>query len=189
MRIVAVTDRKRSVRPLAEQVGLVCRAGADMVVLREKDLPEREYRGLAAEIGRICSRHGVEFCADSSFDVPADSRWLPFKDFTPGARTGASVHSRQEGVEASRLGASFVVYGNVFETTCKPGKPAKGLEEVRALSGELDIPVYAIGGISPANIREVFLSGASGACLMSGLMSSEDPAEVVARCREQCRFP
>jgi thiamine-phosphate pyrophosphorylase len=55
------------------------------------------------------------------------------------------------------------------------------------LADLLDIPVYAIGGISPGNIREIMLSGASGACLMSGLMASEDPADVVSRCRSACQ--
>lgn len=39
MKIISVTDRKNCIRPLEEQVELICKAGVDMVVLREKDMP------------------------------------------------------------------------------------------------------------------------------------------------------
>ncbi len=64
MDIVSVTDRRNSLRPLPEQVELICGAGADMVVLREKDLPIDEYRALAKTIQRICCSYGTEFCVN-----------------------------------------------------------------------------------------------------------------------------
>ncbi len=195
MDIVSVTDRRNSIRPLPEQVELICEAGADMVVLREKDLSIDEYRALAKDIQRICDSHGTEFCVNchTSVAVELDSTlWLPYDIFIHGRRpdlrrVGASIHSIDEGIGASEAGADFVVYGNVFETTCKPGKAARGLDDVKTLADSLDIPVYAIGGISAGNIREVMLSGASGSCLMSGLMASEDPAEVINECRFECQ--
>ncbi len=75
----------------------------------------------------------------------------------------------------------------MFETTCKPGKAARGLNDVRVLADSLDIPVYTIGGISAGNIREVMLSGASGSCLMSGLMAAKDPSKVISECRSECQ--
>ena len=194
MDIVSVTDRRNSLRPLEEQVELVCEAGTDMVVLREKDLPLDDYRALARRIKGICESRGTEFCVNfhSSVARELDSTlWVPFDLFVAeersARRTGVSIHSVEEGIQASDGGADFVVYGNVYETSCKPGKAARGLNDVRMLADLLDIPVYAIGGISPGNIREVMLSGASGACLMSGLMASKDPAEVVSRCRSACQ--
>ncbi|MBO4763613.1 MAG: thiamine phosphate synthase, partial [Candidatus Methanomethylophilaceae archaeon] len=82
----------------------------------------------------------------------------------------------------------FLVYGNVYETACKPGKPAKGLSEMRRLIERVDVPVYAIGGIGPGNIAEVRNAGASGACLMSGLMRAEDPALAVENLRRSLRY-
>ena len=190
MEIVSVTDRRRCARPLEEQVELICEAGADMVVLREKDVPEGEYRALAASIARICCSFGTEFCVSLHSQVAEEmdsALWLPYGAFVRSGRPrvrrlGVSVHSFEEGVEAAEKGADFVVYGNVFETSCKPGKAARGLDEVRRLS-ELAIPVYAIGGINPSTIWEVAASGAHGACLMSGLMASGSPSAVVSACR------
>ena len=194
--IVAITDRKQSARPLPEQVRLITAAGADMVVLREKDLLDEELVQLAASIKDICDESGARFCIDGSVSIAesvgADAIWLPFSVFANGRpefdTVGTSIHSEKEGLEAERLGADFLVYGNVFETTCKPGKPAKGLSEMKHLIGKVGIPVYAIGGIGPENIAEVRDAGASGACLMSGLMQAEDPALTVENLRRSLRY-
>lgn len=40
---------------------------------------------------------------------------------------------------------------------------------------EAQIPVYAIGGISSENIKEVIQAGAAGACIMSfGMQASKE---------------
>jgi thiamine-phosphate pyrophosphorylase len=196
MLIVAVTDRKQSVRPLPEQARLIASAGADMVVLREKDLPDEELVPLAESIKKDCDKYGTRFCIDGSVSVAravgTDTLWMPFRAFASGRpefdTVGTSIHSEKEGLEAERLGADFLVYGNVFETTCKPGKPAKGLAEMKRLIEKVCIPVYAIGGISHENITEVRDAGASGACLMSGLMKAKDPALAIENLRRNLRY-
>ncbi len=196
MLIIAVTDRRQSVRPLPEQVRLIASAGADMVVLREKDLPDGELIPLAASVKKECDESGARFCMDGPVSaaraVGADTVWLPFGVFKKGRpefdAVGTSIHSEIEGIEAEKLGADFLVYGNVFETSCKPGKPAKGLSEMRRLIRRVDVPVYAIGGIGPGNVAEVRDAGASGACLMSGLMTAEDPASTMGDLRRSLRY-
>ena len=196
MLIIAVTDRTQSIRPLPEQARLIATAGADMVVLREKDLPDRDLIPLAASVKDVCDESGARFCIDGSVSaaraVRADTVWLPFDIFKKGKpefdTVGTSIHSEHEGLEAERLGADFLVYGNVYETSCKPGKPAKGLSEMRRLIGRVDVPVYAIGGIGPGNVAEVRDAGASGACLMSGLMTAKDPASTMGNLRRSLRY-
>ncbi len=197
MDIIAVTDRKRCARPILEQARLICSAGADMIVMREKDLPYAESLDLAGSLAEICGGFGTGFCVDGdpriAEELGIEAVWMPFRsvpDEIPAApRTIVSVHSYDEGIKASEMGAYAVVYGNVFETTCKPGKAAMGLGTVARLASELEIPVWAIGGIGPGNIRAVSGSGASGACLMSGLMAAEDPERIVSECRKACQHP
>ena len=45
--MIAITNRLLCRRPLHEQVSLIAEAGAEMVILREKDLPDDEFRELA----------------------------------------------------------------------------------------------------------------------------------------------
>ena len=193
MEIIAVTDRKNCARPFLDQVRLICSAGADMVVMREKDLPYGESLALAASLMEICDGCGIEFCLDGdpriAENLGIETVWMPFHSMEKKSRfrTIVSVHSFEEGIQASENGADAVVFGNVFETSCKPGKAAMGLGTVKRLASELRIPIWAIGGIGAGNIRAVSESGASGACLMSGLMAAEDPEEIISACRKECQ--
>ena len=77
-------------------------------------------------------------------------------------------------MEAQALGCTYITAGHVFETDCKKGLPGRGLDFLRNVCAAVDIPVYGIGGIDADNIALVRDTGASGACLMSSLMMSED---------------
>lgn len=192
MKVVAVTDRKQSVRPFLEQIELIASTGADMIVLREKDLSAEEYSELASKVKEICDRHGTVLCINSFTDVAedigAECVWIPYPEFIKNGRSsipnvGVSVHSLEEAENALSLNADFLVYGNVFETTCKPGKEAKGFDELRHISVLSDVPVYAIGGINPSNMQSVHDCGVDGVCMMSEFMKAEDPALLVSKAR------
>jgi thiamine-phosphate pyrophosphorylase len=75
--------------------------------------------------------------------------------------------------EAQRLGCSYLVAGNIYETDCKQGLPGRGLDFLQAACQASALPVYAIGGITPARLAAVLAAGAAGACVMSGLMQGE----------------
>lgn len=92
----------------------------------------------------------------------------------PELRVGSSIHSLEEGKSAAMDGIDYVLYGHVFPSTSKPGKPPKGLGELMWLS-QLDIPVIAIGGITPENTKQVLQTGAAGIAVMSGVLEARDP--------------
>ena len=52
----------------------------------------------------------------------------------------------------------------------KPGLAGKGLNFLKEVVQIAYMPVYAIGGISPDNIKEVLSTDAAGGCMMSGFM-------------------
>ena len=79
-----------------------------------------------------------------------------------------------DALEAQALGCTYITAGHVFETDCKKGLPGRGLEFLRNVCAVVEIPVYGIGGIDSDNIALVRNAGASGACLMSSLMATED---------------
>ena len=61
-----------------------------------------------------------------------------------------------------------------FETECKKGVKGQGLSFVKEISDYCrangNIPVFAIGGITPENIELVKAAGARGGCMMSYMM-------------------
>lgn len=74
--------------------------------------------------------------------------------------------------EAVALGADYLTAGHIYQTDCKKGVPPRGLSFLREVCREIEVPVYAIGGIGlcKAQIEEVMAAGAKGACIMSGMM-------------------
>lgn len=96
----------------------------------------------------------------------------------PKLRVGSSIHSLSDGEKAMLDGADYVLFGHVFPSQSKPGKTPKGIEELSRVT-QLDIPVIAIGGITPENTKPVIQAGASGIAVMSGVLDSHDPLSAV----------
>lgn len=100
------------------------------------------------------------------------------KDHFPHLRIGSSIHSFEEGKKAIQDGADYVLFGHIFDSKSKPGTPPRGLEELKRVT-TLDIPVIAIGGITPENTRKVLDAGAKGIAVMSGVLDTRDPLTAV----------
>ncbi len=155
------------------------------IVLREKDMEEGAYEVLARDVQRICRRHQVPFIAHTYAGVAAqlgaDALHLPLpllrrlreSGAALPAYLGTSCHSLEDVREAERLGCSYLIAGHIYATTCKPGLPPRGLAFLREVTAAAELPVYAIGGITPARLREVLAAGAAGGCAMSSLMRGE----------------
>ena len=91
---------------------------------------------------------------------------------------GSSVHTLTEAKQRETEGADFITYSPIYPTLSKPDYgPAVGLEGLRNVTGEVNIPVFALGGITPERISECLDAGAYGVAVMSGVMSPENGAK------------
>ncbi|MFI8687251.1 thiamine phosphate synthase [Rossellomorea sp. NPDC077527] len=95
----------------------------------------------------------------------------------PSLKIGSSVHSMQEALLAYEQGADFLLYGNVYDTTSKPGKKGKGIVNLEEIVLNIPLPVMAIGGITPGRVDDIVRTGAKGIAVLSGIFLSEDPLE------------
>jgi thiamine-phosphate pyrophosphorylase len=88
---------------------------------------------------------------------------------------GVSTHSVGEALEAEKDGADFITLGPVYATPSKEkyGKPV-GLETLREAKSRTTLPIFAIGGIKPGNVREVKEAGADGIALISAILTAQD---------------
>ncbi len=174
---ICVTNRKLCSGDFIETVRRACLT-ADMVILREKDLSEAEYRSIAEKVKSICAESGTAFCVNTFTDtaraLECDALQLSYTDFMnlpeKFCRTGVSVHSAEEAHAAWKKGADYLIAGHIFATDCKKGVPPRGTEFLTKIVSDVEIPVYAIGGITPDNENEIYRCGAAGVCIMSGYM-------------------
>lgn len=186
--MIVITSRNLCARPFLEQIGLLAAAHPEMIILREKDLCHDELLSLAAQCLEICERQNVPLAINSSMDVARELNicriHLPMQlmreteDFSDFSLVGASVHSVDQAREAEDLGADYVLAGHVFHTACKDTDP-RGLPFLEAICDAVDIPVYAVGGITPESYPDVMRCGAAGAAVMSSAMTEQVPSELV----------
>ena len=186
--ILCVTNRKLCREDFLTRIERIAACHPAGIILREKDLNPEDYKELAAAVMEICEQHGVKCILHSFPDVvislQADAIHLPLHLLRAMSQEqkaqftdlGASCHSVEDALEAQALGCTYITAGHVFETDCKKGLPGRGLDFLRNVCAAVDIPVYGIGGIDAENITFVRNAGASGACLMSSLMATEDVA-------------
>jgi len=90
---------------------------------------------------------------------------------------GISIHDYNQAVLKERQGADYLFFGNVFETSSKPGLPGKGLRSLEQVIEAVHSPVIAIGGITPDRAADCISSGAAGVAVLSGIYEAEDPIQ------------
>jgi thiamine-phosphate pyrophosphorylase len=182
-----VTDRHQTAgRPLVPLIEEALRAGARTVQLREKDLDTRSLLALAEELLPVIRRHQAALFVNDRIDVAlaldADGVHLRATSLPVrvarrlvGARRllGVSVHSVDEAARAESDGADFVVLGPIYETVSKRAfGPPIGLQAVEEASRRCRIPVFGIGGITPARASDVRRAGARGVAVISSVLAS-----------------
>ena len=192
MRLVVVTNRLQAGPTFLSRMEAIATTGPDAIMLREKDMEKGDFDILAELVGMSCDFHDVPLVVNSFTDTAVERNLrlhLPLEvlrrdhDRVRNLRYGASIHSLEDLKEAESLGAQWVVFGNVFETTCKPGKAAEGVDMLRRICDASSVPVYAIGGVTPANVSLCRDAGAEGVCVMSPFMLAEDPSDLMDRFR------
>lgn len=190
-----ITDRSQTRgRPLVEVIRQAGQAGIQAVQLREKDLPPRVLLQLASEIRSITREYGIKLLINDRIDLclalDADGVHLPSTGFPVHAAreilgtdrwVGVSCHSLEEVQQAEKGGADFAVLGPVYDTPSKrPYGSPLGLETFREVARKTSIPLFAVGGVDPSRLQEVFSAGADGVAIISGIFSAED---ISGRCR------
>ena len=85
-------------------------------------------------------------------------------------RIGTSIHSVEDAVFAESHGADYITAGHIFTTDCKKGLPGRGVDWLKSICNAVSIPVYAIGGISDANVSLLSDGNIAGYCMMSASM-------------------
>ncbi|MBI5696742.1 MAG: thiamine phosphate synthase [Nitrospirae bacterium] len=168
-------------------------AGVRGVLLREKDLPERELLDLARRVREMTRLHGVRFLVSGRVDialaVDADGVHIGGSSLpAPAAKRlmgedrylAVSTHSLAEARAAQDAGADFVTFGPVYSTPSKAKYgPPVGLDALREVCRELSIPVFALGGIRPDNAADALAAGAYGVAAISAVIGAPDPALAV----------
>ena len=181
---ICVTNRTLCRDDFLTRIDHIAKKGvADAILLREKDLTEREYLELAEKVFSICKSHNRRCilhtyykaakelgCKEIHLPLPLLQKMREEGEKEWFTTVGTSVHSLKQANLAMHLQADYMTAGHIFETDCKKGLPGRGLSFLSKVVCKSEVPVYGIGGISADNAGQIMETGAAGVCIMSGFM-------------------
>jgi len=161
---------------------------------RVKDVSEHEAARLAEPLQAICAEGDIAFIVNDSVSlakrIGADGVHLGQGDGDPrearallgaAAQIGVTCHdSRHLAMEAGDAGADYVAFGAFYDTMTKPSSHRPELSILSWWSALFELPCVAIGGITPANARQLINAGADFIAVCGAVWNDpEGPAAAV----------
>ncbi len=161
--------------------------GADVIQLREKELPAGRILELARAIRKAIRTEEAVFLINDRPDIAlaagADGVHLGQDDIPPEAARaimgrdkiiGVSTHCLEQARAAEEKGVDYIGVGPVFSTPTKPGYKSVGLELIRSVKDAVKLPFVAIGGIEGNNILQVIAAGAARVAVVRAVCGADD---------------
>ncbi|RKU26057.1 hypothetical protein C6497_14840 [Candidatus Poribacteria bacterium] len=170
--------------PLLTVVSDIIQSGVKAIQVREKDLDSKALYKLASPISELCRSNNVSLYINTNIQVAIDigavGVHLPDIDssvdelmnpFNAELQIGCSIHGIDTAKKRELEGANFLTYSPIYSVKNKPQSRAVGIDNLGTLVRQVALPVYALGGITPINVKECMGIGAAGVAVMSGIMS------------------
>ena len=169
---VAELGEERFLARLQQQL----QSGLRLVQLREKQLSNDQLRALAQRMQPLLQAVGAKLLLNADIglaqEVGADGVQLNAAQLASLTRRpevgwcGASCHDREELLRAEALGCDFALLSPVLPTQSHPGTLHLGWEKFQGMAAGLSIPVYALGGLTDADMETAWRHGAHGIALL-----------------------
>lgn len=155
-------------------------AGIRMIRLRDHALDDAAYATLAKALVAQAHARGAAVMLDRdaamAAELDADGLHWPFERLAalgqrPQSASGllaVSAHCGSELARAAALGADFATLSPVTATPSHPGGRTLGWPGWCAARADHALPVYALGGLGPADIARARLANAQGVAAIRG---------------------
>ena len=182
-----ITDNRDNLLDSIEKILL---GGVKIIQHRFKDGKDKDNLRRAIEINDLCKKYNSLFIVNDRIDIAlasnADGVHLGQDDINVKiARNllgsskiiGVSANNSNDIAKAINNGCDYIGVGPVFETSTKKNKKPLGVKKIRALTKDINIPWFAIGGINKSNISSLKNHGINKVAIVSGLLNADDPKE------------
>lgn len=188
---------------IVAQVEAALRGGARLIQYRNKDLSDPHREQDAEALATLCGRrhalllinddidlavrrgaHGVHL-GQGDADIEQARRRLGKQ-----AIIGVTCHASLElAREAQARGADYVAFGRFFPSRSKPQAPPADIDILRRADEALDIPICAIGGITPDKAGQLRDAGADMLAVIHGLFGQQDVEAAAGRYVDEITKP
>jgi len=181
-------------RDAARIVEQMIEGGVDLIQLRGKNKSIDELADLATELHELSAKSPTPLIVNDHAEI---ARRVPVEGVHVGqdddpieivrqkvARdilVGKSTHSIEQARAAQGEGADYIGFGPIFKTPTKPDYTPIGLENIRCVHAEVNLPIFCIGGINIDNLQGVIDAGAKRVVMVSALLKAHNIVDY-ARC-------
>lgn len=175
-------------------------AGVRMFQVREKSLPDRALVAHCRQLRRWTRDEGALLIINDRPDiaalVEADGVHLGQEELSvadarrivgPACLIGVSTHSIEQARQAVLEGADYLGVGPMFPSSTKTFASFPGPAFAEQVAQEIELPWFAIGGITPQNLRHLIEVGTRRVAVSSVISQSEAPVEICTELLWQLR--
>ena len=193
--LYAVTDgRLIPADELTTRVAQAIAGGAVVIQYREKHKARDVRQQEAAALQALCRERGVPLIINDDIELAArvgaagvhlgreDASIAQARErLGPHALVGVSCYNRIErALKAAAAGAGYVAFGRFFPSATKPAAVQAEMTLLEQARAQLDLPIVAIGGITPENGSGLIAAGADLLAVIHGVFGQPD-VEAAAR--------
>ncbi len=185
--LYSITDQREDLLEIIEKI---LQGGVKIIQHRFKEGKDKDNLKKAIEIKYLCKKYNSLFIVNDRIDIAlasnADGVHLGQEDIdiTTARKLlgsskiiGVSANNSTEIKNAIKNGCDYIGIGPVFKTSIKKNKEPLGVEKIKDLTKNINIPWFAIGGINKVNISSLKNQGICKVAVVSGLINSGDPKE------------
>ena len=173
------------------------KGGVDILQLREKDKTDREILDLGKKLKDICDSYKVPMLIDDKphlawalgvgvhlgdDDMPIE---MARKLLGEAALIGATAKSVDAAKLAEKEGADYLGVGAIFETKTHVKTKRTSVDTLIEIKKNVEIEVYAIGGLNIDNVDILESSGVDGICVVRAIMDSPNVEEDTRKLKEK----
>jgi thiamine-phosphate pyrophosphorylase len=187
--LYAITDPALATENnLQTQVKEALEGGARIIQYRDKSSDGSRRRTEAEQLQALCKSHGALFIINDDLalaaSIQADGLHLGRDDadlnkarrvLGPKAIIGISCYNElQRARQAQTEGVDYVAFGRFFPSNTKPQAIQAEIELLQQAKQELEIPIVAIGGITPENGAPLVQAGADMLAVIQGVFAQSN---------------
>lgn len=156
--------------------------GVTLIQARLKNMTEEAVQSFVSQAYPLCRRQGAFLLLNSAavngYGLAVDGVHLTSSHLTAIDRRpenvrwlAASCHNLEQLQHAQRIGADFAVLAPVLPTRTHPGAEPLGWQAFAEWVAEVNLPVYALGGMAITDLALARRSGGQGIAAISAFIA------------------
>ena len=193
--LYGVTPDEADTQALLGRVRAALEGGMRLLQYRNKIAAAAQRREQAAALCKLCHDYGAALIINDhvglALEVDADGVHLGSEDGSlaaarakigPHKLLGSSCYRNLEnGASAIAAGADHIAFGSFFQSSVKPSVVRSPFSLLTDARRQFDVPIVAIGGITPDNAPQLITAGAHSVAVITALFGTADVSAAARR--------